>query len=382
MDTTGEAVPLNQDSASLTAPGYRERTVGAHFGVYAAPLPGFFNDVVVLPTDTTATITWTTVEPATTQLRYGLTTNTTLLTDSNSTLVVNHAVLLTNLTPDTGYYFNALASIGATQHISPNYFFVTTNYVTMNVLFDLTNAWRFTTTNLDGVNWTATNYNDGAWAGPGPGVLWADFRGANEDIPVPLNTQMPENNNTGYPYPTYYFRTPFTFTNDPSGATLQFESYLDDGAVFYLNGAEVYRLRMPPAPAVITNMTRATDFACSGDATCPDNFTLSGPIVTTNLVAGENVFAVEAHNYNPGSADVTFGLSVAYTVPYQPFVPNPQLDVTRTNDTIVLSWSGSGFTLQQAEAPVGPWADAPGPVINSPFTTNSSSAALFFRLRK
>jgi len=382
MDTTGQPVPLNHDSASLTGPEYRERTVGCHFGVYAAPLPGFFNDVKTLPQDTTATIIWTTVEPATTQLRYGLTPATELLSESNSTPVVSHSVLLTNLSPGTGYYFNALASTATGEYVSSNYFFVTTNYVTTNVLFDVTNEWKYATANLDGVNWTATNYSDVAWAGPGAGVLWADTRGANEAIPVPLNTQMPVDNNTDFPYPTYYFRTHFTLTNDPSGVTLFLESYVDDGAVFYLNGVEVYRLRMPAVPTVITNTTRATGFGCSGDATCPDQFVLAGPIVTTNLLLGNNVLAVEVHNYNSQSPDITFGLSAAYTAPYVPNVPSPQLEVTQTNDVIVLSWSGSGFTLQEAGATTGPWTDVPGPVTTSPFTTNDSSAALFFRLRR
>jgi hypothetical protein len=378
MDSTGQAVPLNHDSASLNGPEYRERTVGCHFGVYAAPLPGFFNDVKALPSDTTATITWTTVEPATTQLRYGLTTNLTLSSESNSTLVVNHAVILTNLSPNTGYYFNALASTGTGEYVSSNYFFITANYVTTNVLFDFTNAWKFTITNLDGVNWTALNYDDSAWESPGAGMLWVDVNGTTAEFPVPLNTQMPENPNTAYPYTTYYFRTRFTFTNDPT-TTLLLQDYLDDGAVFYLNGTEISRVRMPPVPAVISNATFATGPACSGDATCPDNFALSGPLIATNLLVGDNVLAVEAHNYNAGSSDVMFCLSAAYTVPY---VASPQLTVAATNNAIVLNWSGGGFTLQEANAPTGPWTDVPGPVILGPFIADDSGAARFYRLRK
>ena len=62
---------------------------------------------------------------------------------------------------------------------------------------------------------------------------------------------MPLNPATGYPFITYYFRTHFSFTNRLSGAALLFTDYIDDGAVFYLNGAELYRLRMPAAPTPI-----------------------------------------------------------------------------------------------------------------------------------
>jgi len=380
MDSTGQPVPLNHDSASLSGPGYRERTVGAHFGVYAAPLPGFFNDVTSLPDDTTATITWTTISPATTQLKYGPTTNMALLTSSNSVLTTNHSVLLTGLTPNTGYYFAALASDASSQHVSANYYFLTTNYVTSGTLFALTNSWKFMTANLDATNWTARTYDDSAWNGEMPGLLWADFRGANAAITVPLNTQLPTDAANGdYPFVTYYFRTHFAFTNPLAGAALQFEGYVDDGAVFYLNGTEIYRLRMPTAPAVIGNATVANGFPCSGDATCPDIFPVSGPVVAANLLAGDNVLAVEVHNYNVGSPDITFGLAANYTVPY---VPQPLLGLTDDDGSVTLSWSRGGFTLQQAEAPTGPWADVPGPVISSPFTTNVANAALFFRLRQ
>ena len=379
MDTTGFPIPLNHDSSSLTSPGYRERTVGAHFGVYASPLPGFFNDVKVQADDTSATITWTTIAAATTQLRYGLDTNMNLLTSSNAALVTNHTVLLTNLTPKTGYYFNALASVGPAQYVSSNYFFITTNYVKTQNLIALDSEWKYTSANLDGSNWKARTYVDSGWEGTGSGLLWADINGPNGQIPAPLMTQLPEDLNTGYPYLTYYFRKHFDFTNQVSGAQLQFSGYVDDGAVFYLNGTEIYRLRMPAAPTVINNGTVATANPCSGDATCADSFTLSGPLVTTNLLAGDNVLAVEVHNRSSGSPDVTFGLAATSTSPY---VSRPLLSLTHSNNTVTLSWDRGGFMLQQAEAPTGPWVDVPGPVVSSPFTTNNVGATRFFRLAK
>ncbi|HEX5222149.1 MAG TPA: phosphodiester glycosidase family protein [Verrucomicrobiae bacterium] len=378
-DTTGFPITLNQDSASLTSPGFRQRTGGAHFGVYASPLPGFFNDVTVRPDDTSATITWTTITPATTQLRYGLDTNMTLLTSSNSTLVTNHSVLLTNLTPKTGYYFNALASVGPAEYVSSNYYFVTTNYVQTTELLAFTDEWKYTTANMDGSNWKARDYVDSGWEGTGAGLLWVDINGPNGQIPAPLNTQLPEDFNSGFPYMTYYFRKHFTFTNQVSGAELQFVGYVDDGAAFYLNGTEIYRVRMPAAPTVINNGTGATANPCSGDATCADAFSLSGPLVTTNLLVGDNVLAVEVHNRSSGSPDVTFGLAATATTPY---VARPLLSLTYGDNSVTLSWDRGGFMLQEADTPTGPWFDVPGPVVNSPFTTNAVGATRFFRLAK
>ncbi len=375
-DSTGNPVGLNHSSYLA---GYgRERYIGSHVGVFAKPLPGFINNVTAIPDDTAATITWTTISNATTQVQYGLTTSFDFSTPLLPALVTNHAALLTNLTPGTGYYFAAYSQVGTTLYVSSNFYFTTTNYVTTNEIFDLTNTWTYTTQDLDEVNWTATNYDDSAWVGSGPGLLWTDVRGPNPNIPVPLETEMPLDPATGYPYITYYFRTHFNYTNRVSGAALLFTAYVDDGAVFYLNGAELYRLRMPAAPTPILNSMLASGYPCSGDATCPDLFGVSGG-PATNLVDGDNVLAVEVHNYNAGSPDITFGTALVATVP---LAFPPQLGMLFSKSAVTLSWSRGGFTLQQAATPAGPWTDVPGPVVSSPFTWTNSEPAQFFRLRK
>jgi hypothetical protein len=196
-------------------------------------------------------------------------------------------------------------------------------------------------------------------------------------------TQMPANPATAAPYPTYYIRSHFSFTNGLKGISLAFTNYLDDGAVFYLNGTEIQRVRMPASPAAILNATLASGYACSnsvdyGDAVCPDVWNLSGDL-TTNLVAGDNVLAVEVHNYNSGSPDITFGTQLAVLTTVA--VP-PQLDIQTSGNQLTVSWTRGGFTLQQADYPAGPWANVSGPVVSSPYVTTNSGAARFFRLIK
>jgi hypothetical protein len=187
---------------------------------------------------------------------------------------------------------------------------------------------------------------------------------------------MPWDPNTGYPFITYYFRTHFICTNKPVRLSLALTAYVDDGAVFYLNGAEIYRLLMP---AVINNSTLATNYYCrdTGNATCPIYFTVPAPV--TNLVVGDNIMAVEVHNYNARSPDITFGTSLATAIPYATL---PQLGILYSNGVATLNWARGGFTLQQANAIAGPWSDVPGPIVSSPFTTTNSSSNQFFRLRK
>ena len=372
-NSAGNPVGLNH--SSYLAGYQRERYIGSHLGVFAAPVPSFFTNVSVLPDNTAATITWTTISAATTQLKYGTTTNLTLLTASNATLTASHAVLLTNLTPGTSYYYSLLGSIATNIYTSSEYVFTTTNYVVTEQAFDFTNTWMYTSADLDGTNWTAPSYDDSGWEGSGPGLLWVDIRGANSEI-TNLNTEM-DYDGDGNPYTTYYFRTHFTFTNNPAGVALELQGYIDDGAVFYLNGTEVTRLRMPAG--TIDNSTYATNYPCDGDATCIDYMSASGAVVTNSLVDGDNVFAVEVHNLSASSPDVTFGLAAFFEVPYS---AKPVLSLTPTNHNLTVSWAQGGYLLQEANNLKGPWTNVPGPVIVSPYTATNFGTNEFFRLTR
>jgi hypothetical protein len=374
QSSTGAPIELNRDSAS--ASDGSERTVGSQFGIYAKPLPGFINNVQALADDTAATITWETTSPSTSQVDYGL-TNLDMSTPLESDLVTNHAVLLTNLAPATGYYYTVQSQAGSTLHVSSNFFFTTTNYVVMETLIGLTNSWEYTTNDLDGTNWTAADYDDSSWFGPAPGLLWTDPSGPPPGVSL-LNTEMPFNSATGFPCTTYYFRASFAYTNPLLNASLQFTNYIDDGAVFYLNGAEVYRIRMPPAPTPIYNATLATNYPCDGYATCPDVFEISGDALT-NLVVGDNVLAVEVHLDNPLASAITFGSMMISSVPYA----NPaQVGILNSNQSITVNWTRGGFLLQEASDLTGPWTNVPGPVVSPPFVLTNGASNQFFRLSR
>jgi hypothetical protein len=377
QDSTGKPVRLNRSSA--VADSGRERTLGSHFGFYAKPLPGFVNDVTVNPSDTTALITWTTAEPSTTMIRYGITADLGSNSTLQSELVTNHLAALTDLTPGTDYFFAAVSATAVAEYSSPVLSFTTANYATTNLFFDLTWPWKFTSANLDQLAWTAPTYDDSGWDGPGQGLFWIDVRAAGPNAEVqPKTTQLPADpNNAGYPFVTYYFRTHFNFTNSTSGVSLVFSNYLDDGAVFYLNGVEVSRSHMTPYPAQVYHDTLATSYGGTGDAITAEVLAISGSYMT-NLVAGDNVLAVEVHNYNARSPDTTFGMSMFYT---QPRIESPRLTIVVSLSAVSLSWSAAGFTLQQANFPSGPWTDSAGPITVSPCRIPISGSAQYYRLR-
>lgn len=376
-DSTGKPLRVNRSSA--VADSGRERTVGCHLGVYAKPLPGFINDVEVTPDDDAATVSWTTIAPATSGAEYGTTRDLGTALAEDTTLKTRHAVRLTGLRPGTGYYFSVVSSADSVRHVTPVGFFTTTSYLETNGVVSLTDEWKSTTANLDGTAWTTPEYNDANWDGPGAGLLWVDMRSSGPLAEVgPRGAQLAADPSTGFPYITYYFRRHFHSSLAGPTASLAFSGFIDDGAVFYLNGREIHRLRMDEAPAVIANDTLAIGYPCDGDANCRDEFVASGDVGSA-LVPGDNVLAVEVHNYNPRSADMTFGVDViearSVSIP-------PLLAIADQEGTVTLSWTRGGFVLQWAESPVGPWTDVPGPVLTSPHRVPAVDAGRYYRLWK
>ncbi len=368
----GKAVLVNSPIEDDT-PGL-ERVVSAHFGFYAKPLPGFLNDVAVAPGGINATITWTTLSNSTSQVEYGFTANYGHLSPLNSTLTTNHTVVLNGLAPGSNYFFRAISRVD-TNELSFTSCFATTYYGFWAI--EVTNVWKFSTNNLSATNWAAKTYNDTNWPS-GPGLLWVDLRATPDPAVQPKATPLPPaSNGVNRPFSTYYFRTHFPLPGSPAGASLIVSNFLDDGAVFYLNGTEIHRAFMPAAAIGYT--TLASSYNCpSGDADCSYVFTVAGNLMT-NLLSGDNVLAVEMHNYVAGSPDITFG-SALFVV--QPPI-EARLRAAQSNAVVTLSWDSTTLTLQQAntlENPVS-WIDLPGPVRSSPYVVTNAATTRFFRLR-
>lgn len=373
----GEPDDINQNSFqfAVNRPG-SQRPVGCNFGVYAPSL-NLIKELTVTPGDTTATITWRTEMETTTQVEYGLTPDYGSATPFDSQPRRFHVATLSGLVPGSNYFYRAI-STASTESNSLACRFTNVISFTHTELISLTNTWKFTTNNLNGTNWTAREYLDANWLGEGPALLHVE----NSAFVAPKNTALPPS--FGQPIPrTYYFRSHFEFTGSPPSA-LMFSNYIDDGAVFYLNGTEVRRLRVPAPPTVITNNTAAIGSACTGTAqagdastNCPDVFVISGNLLT-NLVQGDNVIAVEVHNAL-ASTDLVFGSALIHVMP-TPFVP--RLHVWMENTATTLYWNGEGFRLQQCSdlSSSTNWVDVLSPPAQSPITVTNSGTA-FFRLR-
>jgi Big-like domain-containing protein/purple acid phosphatase-like protein/fibronectin type III domain protein len=89
---------------TATATGTATLTPTATITPTAAP-PGIADVASSSITRSSATITWTTLQPATSQVDYGGPTDLSLLTSRDASLVTAHRVVLTNLQPDVTYRF-------------------------------------------------------------------------------------------------------------------------------------------------------------------------------------------------------------------------------------------------------------------------------------
>ncbi len=139
--------------------------------------------------------------------------------------------------------------------------------------------------------WIAPAFNDSAWTSGNAQLGYGD---GDETTVVSFGADA---NNK---YITTYFRKSFTVTNPADFSNLTLDILRDDGAVVYLNGTEVYRTNLPAG--AIGYQTLAPTAIGGVDETTFLQTTVSQSL----LVAGNNVLAVEIHQANATSSDISF----------------------------------------------------------------------------
>ncbi|MHB1035366.1 MAG: lamin tail domain-containing protein [Pirellulales bacterium] len=167
---------------------------------------------------------------------------------------------------------------------------------TVTPIFPFTQVWRYNqTTSMDGTAWYVPAFVDTAWPSGG-GLLYKE---ANP-LPGPKTTPL----NTGRM--THYFRTHFTYDGTVAANTaLRISTVVDDGAIIYLNGREIYRMHMNQG--TVTYSTAANDHESALEGPF-DVFMKNFPPDT--LKTGDNVLAVEVHQVNGTSTDVVWGMTL------------------------------------------------------------------------
>lgn len=151
--------------------------------------------------------------------------------------------------------------------------------------------------------WRASAFNDSNWA-TGNG----QFGFGDGDEATALQSG----------HITYYFRKHINIAD--AGAlpsSLILSMIHDDGAVVYINGTEVMRTALLPQSGTISYNTGTSSFV----PTAQENSFFDYNISSSYFQTGDNVIAIEVHNQNTSSSDVSFDCKINTSTQQDPDGP-------------------------------------------------------------
>ncbi len=157
-------------------------------------------------------------------------------------------------------------------------------------IIDWGDNWNyFLGSNAPPENWNHQNFNDAGWASGPSGFGYGDDDDATEVSPVI----------------SLYIRREFTINDIESVLKLVLHVDYDDAFVAFINGVEIARANIgfpgvPPANDQGADSWREAEMYQGG---APDEFMITAE--ESLLDSGANVLAVQVHNFNIGSSDLT-----------------------------------------------------------------------------
>ncbi|GAB3592738.1 hypothetical protein GCM10027446_13910 [Angustibacter peucedani] len=157
-------------------------------------------------------------------------------------------------------------------------------------------TWRWVNDGVDrGATWHDPGYDDSTWAS-GQGQLGYGDGDEKTLMPVPPT-----------PRPlTSYFRTTFTVDDPSQYSDLLVDLVRDDGAAVYVNGTEIGRDNLPAGTLTVNTYTPVA-LSARADETAQIRMTAQA----TLLVPGVNTIAVEVHQADRSSPDLSFDLRLS-----------------------------------------------------------------------
>ncbi len=185
-------------------------------------------------------------------------------------------------------------------------------------------TWKYLDNGTDqGTAWRGTGFNDGGWASGAAELGYGD----GDEVTV-----VGYGPNAGAKYITTYFRHAFNVVNASSYLSSNLRIKRDDGAVVYLNGAEIFRTNMPGGTITYTTTASA---GASGDG-LP---LLQNSVDPTLFVEGANVLAVEVHQSGGSSSDLSFDFELTASTSASPILVTrgPYLQ-TGSSTGVVVRW--------------------------------------------
>ncbi len=199
-------------------------------------------------------------------------------------------------------------------------------------------VWRYLDDGSNqGTAWRNPSFNDSTWNRGGAQLGYGD-----DDVLTQLNFGPNEDNK----FITYYFRHSFNVEDTSGFASLVLGVVRDDGAIVYLNNREVFRSNMPSG--TVTYTTRA--IASVGGAN--ESTYYETDLDPGQLVEGTNVFAVEIHQHDGDSSDLSFNLQLTGLRPVASLAPELGVQYTESGQ-LELSWGELPNAILQSSTSTG-----------------------------
>lgn len=160
------------------------------------------------------------------------------------------------------------------------------------ILVPLGSTWKYLDNGTDpGDDWSGIDFDDADWRS---GEAQLGYGDGDEKTTISFG------GNASSKYPTSYFRTSF-LVRDSAFSAISLRLLVDDGAIVYVNGNEIARVRMSVGEP-------SKDVFASRGAT--DGIFETFHLTSGILSEGMNTIAVEVHQVNAGSSDLSFDMEL------------------------------------------------------------------------
>jgi hypothetical protein len=221
-----------------------------------------------------------------------------------------------------------------------------------DVLVPIGAVWRFLDNGSNqGTAWRAGSFNDSGWAS-GPAQL--GYGDGDESTVVSFGPDA------GNKYITTYFRRSFNVADASIYQSALLRVLRDDGAVVYLNGTEVFRSNMPGG---------TVGYQTLASAAIDDNTFHQSSVNPALFVNGNNVLAVEIHQANGTSSDISLDLELtASTTAQGPIVTRGPYLQLGTPTSIVVRWRTDLATdsrVRYGASPASPTSFSDNPTVTT-----------------
>ncbi|MDD3078978.1 MAG: CotH kinase family protein [Paludibacter sp.] len=284
---------------------------------------------------------------------YGLTGGTAQLTvgvfpEQAGTLKLNDFKIAMNSA--SGPYMKSLDS-KLTATSKAGYTFKGWSIATKHDLIAKQSVWKYLDNGTDqGIAWYVTDFDDSAWKS---GQAELGYGDGDEITTVGYGSSSNK-------YVTTYFRKSFTVNDsDLNGCDYWIRLKRDDGAVVYINGQEVVRDNLPGNVDINYNT-----LASYATGSMNESAFFSFHIDKSVLKSGTNEIAVEMHQEDVTSSDISFDLELCYynstdeiisTAAEYPFNMSNDLSLVAvfesTSDCVVPGTISQNMTLYKACSP-------------------------------